>query len=111
MNRPNNNITTVRSDMLLWNHPSVKPSRNVGEARLKVLRMYTRCCRLVPFLIRIWGMQKKISIPQFKDNVASYIRQNAHLRRPEDIDHNVNKGINYFIYVFYLLGFRVCCAA
>jgi hypothetical protein len=92
-NRFANNISTIRSDALLWNLPSVKPSRNLAEARLKVLRLYTRTCRLLPFIIRIWGFQKKVTVPQAKVNIANWIRQSSHLRRSEDIDEQVTRGI------------------
>ena len=90
-----NNISTIRADALLWNMPGVKASRNAAEARLKVMRLYTRACRLLPFVIRIWGMQKKVTTAQAKINMANWIRQSSHIRRPEDIDQQVNKG-NFF---------------
>lgn len=90
--RIQNNQTTVRSDNLLTAIPSVKPSRNATEAKIKMLRMYTRVCRLVPFLIRIYHYQKKITPYQFKENVASAFREKGHMRRPYDIDKQVNIG-------------------
>ena len=87
-----NNITTVRSDALMSNHPSVRPSRTLAEARLKVFRVYTRFCRLVPFLIRIYGYNRLISPYQFKENVASAFRENSHLRRADAIDYKVNRA-------------------
>ncbi len=92
-NRFANNISTIRSDALLWNLPSVKQSRNLAEGRLKVLRLYTRTCKVFPFIIRIWGLQKKVTVPQAKNNIANWIRQSSHLRRSEDIDEQVTRGI------------------
>ena len=89
---PANNITTVRSDVLMRELPMVKPSRNMFEGRLKSLRLYTRICRLVPFIIRIYGYQKKVAPAAMKFNIANFFREKAHLRRPEDIDHAVDRG-------------------
>ena len=69
-----------------------RASRNLAEARLKTLRFYTRFCRLVPFLIRIYGMQQKTTAYEAKKNVAEFLREKRHLRNPSEIDFYVQKA-------------------
>jgi hypothetical protein len=38
-------------------------------------------------------MHKKVTVPQAKNNIANWIRQSSHLRRSEDIDEQVTRGI------------------
>ena len=90
--RIQNNITTVRSDVLLNHLKGLKPSRTAAEAKVKMLRLYTRACRLVPFIIRINQYEKKITPYQFKENIASAFREKAHMRRPSDIDYTLDRG-------------------
>jgi len=86
-----NNIT-VRGSEIIDHLPTQKPSKNMAEASLKVLRFFRKTCRLIPFIVRIHQLQTRIKPVHAKLNIAKYIREKAHVREPWLVDLLVTKG-------------------
>jgi hypothetical protein len=94
--RIGNNIT-IRGNEIAEGLHSQKPSRNLVQANLKVQRFFRRCCRLIPFILRIHNLYSRVTSAQAKTNLANYVRNNSHLRTPSLIDAYVGRGYEYLL--------------
>jgi len=86
-----NNIT-IRGADITEGVPSQKPSKNLAQASLKSLRLFRKACRLMPFLLRAFEIQWRLTPTQAMLNLGNYFRRNSHLRDPVQIDFSVNEG-------------------
>jgi len=91
-----NNITNRGAD-ILENLPSQKPSKTLSEAALKSLRLYRRCCRLIPAILRWHEITWRLEPVQAKLGLAQVFKEKAHLRDPALIDAWVTRGYERLI--------------
>jgi hypothetical protein len=91
-----NNIT-VRGNEIPEGLNTQKPSRNMAESSIKVLRFYRKACRLMPFILRIHNMNKIVTVFGAMRNVADLIRENNHYRDPAHVDNLVERAYEYLL--------------
>lgn len=80
------NSVTMRGNEIPEYLATGRPSKNIIQAHLKVLRFYRRVCRLLPFILRVHDLNNVVGPEQAMVNVANIIRKKAYLRDPGMVD-------------------------